>query len=214
MSAIVIINLTASAIAVLATASRQLWAFARNKGVPFSNWLAPTVLSQDIPMNAISVTLAVTVILSLINIGSSAALNAFFTISTASLMTSYMLTIGCLIIWRLRGHELPPSRFTLGRWGLWINIASMCFLLPWFVFSFFPATVKPNAESMNWGCLMYGFIVLLSTAYYLIYGKHSYMPPSEEVKQVVTATDQFYASSDGSERDTQHQEVSVEAEKL
>ena len=34
MTTIVIINFTASAIAVLATASRQLWAFARNGGVP------------------------------------------------------------------------------------------------------------------------------------------------------------------------------------
>jgi amino acid transporter len=41
MTAIVIINFTASAIANLATASRQLWAFARNRGVPFSAVLAP-----------------------------------------------------------------------------------------------------------------------------------------------------------------------------
>jgi amino acid transporter len=41
MTAVVIINFTGSAIAVLATASRQLWAFARNRGVPFSSFLAP-----------------------------------------------------------------------------------------------------------------------------------------------------------------------------
>jgi amino acid transporter len=41
MTTIVIINFTASAIAVMATASRQLWAFARNGGVPFSRFLAP-----------------------------------------------------------------------------------------------------------------------------------------------------------------------------
>jgi len=41
MAAFIIINLTASSIAVLATASRQLWAFARNRGVPFSSIIAP-----------------------------------------------------------------------------------------------------------------------------------------------------------------------------
>jgi amino acid transporter len=41
MTSVVIINFTASAIAVLATASRQIWAFARSKGVPFSRWFAP-----------------------------------------------------------------------------------------------------------------------------------------------------------------------------
>lgn len=37
---IMIITLTACCIAETATASRQLWSFARDKGVPFSNWLA------------------------------------------------------------------------------------------------------------------------------------------------------------------------------
>ena len=40
LSAILVITLTASAIACVATASRQLWAFARDGGVPFSNFVA------------------------------------------------------------------------------------------------------------------------------------------------------------------------------
>ena len=38
--AIMITALTACCIAETATSSRQLWSFARDKGVPFSNWLA------------------------------------------------------------------------------------------------------------------------------------------------------------------------------
>ncbi|KAL8748402.1 MAG: hypothetical protein Q9184_007330, partial [Pyrenodesmia sp. 2 TL-2023] len=37
---IFIINLTACCVSALATASRQLWSFARDKGVPFSGWFA------------------------------------------------------------------------------------------------------------------------------------------------------------------------------
>ena len=146
MCAIVIINLTASAIGTLAAASRQLWSFARNKGVPFSNWLAPSVLIQDIPLNAILVTLVVAVLLPLINIGSSAALQAIFTISAASLLTSYMITIGCLIHWRLRGQRLPKARFTLGRYGLATNIVSMCFLIPWFIFPSSRTPLTPQLQ--------------------------------------------------------------------
>lgn len=40
LAAVVIITLTASVIAVVATASRQIWAFARDNGVPFSSVLA------------------------------------------------------------------------------------------------------------------------------------------------------------------------------
>jgi choline transport protein len=40
MAAIIIITLIASAISTIATCSRQLWAFARDKGLPFSGILA------------------------------------------------------------------------------------------------------------------------------------------------------------------------------
>jgi amino acid transporter len=213
MCAIIIINLTASAIAVLATASRQLWSFARNKGLPFSNWLAPTVLPKDIPLNALYVSVSITLILSFINIGSSAALQAIFSISTSSLLTSYMITIGCIISWRLRGNQLPKARFTLGRWGLWINLTAMCFLLPWFVFSFFPNTPDPTAATMNWGSLMYGVVVIFATVYYLIWGRHSYSPPSEQVKQMIVTPDSFYLGSDKSEAETEQHHVIVTGEK-
>jgi amino acid transporter len=38
---IIILNYTAGCIAALAAASRQLWAFARNGGIPFSTVFAP-----------------------------------------------------------------------------------------------------------------------------------------------------------------------------
>ena len=40
LTSILIVALTASAIACVATASRQIWAFARDNGVPFSGWVA------------------------------------------------------------------------------------------------------------------------------------------------------------------------------
>ena len=40
MVTIMIITLTACCVSELATASRQLWSFARDRGVPFSDWLA------------------------------------------------------------------------------------------------------------------------------------------------------------------------------
>lgn len=198
MCSIVIINLTASAIAVLATASRQLWSFARNKGVPFSNWLAPTELPKEIPLNALFVSLAIAILLSLINIGSNAALQAIFSIASSSLLTSYIITLGCLINWRLKNKRLPRARFSLGRWGLWINIVAICFLVPWLIFSFFPNTVSPTAQTMNYGSLMYGSVIIFSSLYYLVYGRHTYQPPNEQVKRVMVGADAFEFALDGS----------------
>jgi amino acid transporter len=41
MTTVIIVCDMASAIASLAAASRQLWAFARSRGLPFSNFFAP-----------------------------------------------------------------------------------------------------------------------------------------------------------------------------
>ncbi len=46
MTAILVVNFCASSIASLAAASRQLWAFARNGGVPLSRFFAPV---RDLP---------------------------------------------------------------------------------------------------------------------------------------------------------------------
>jgi amino acid transporter len=185
MTAIMVINLTASAIAVLATASRQLWAFARNRGFPFSLWLAPTVLPKDIPVNTLFVSLGFTICLSLINIGSSAALNAIFSLNTGSLISSYLITISCTIIHRLRSRTLPKARFSLGRWGLPINIAAICYLLPVFVFSFFPSTPNPTPVTMNWGIVMYSGVIIISTLYYVFQGRFTFSPPTEQTKHII-----------------------------
>jgi amino acid permease len=41
MTTVLLVALAASGIASLAAASRQLWAFARSRGVPFSEFFAP-----------------------------------------------------------------------------------------------------------------------------------------------------------------------------
>ena len=123
MTTIIFVNLTASSIAVLATVPQQLWVSARNGGFQFSEWLAQLVLPKDIPTNVWVASLCFTICLLLINIGSSSALNAIFSLNTRDLMSNYLMTIGCTINRRLRGDPLPRARISLGRHGLLINIA-------------------------------------------------------------------------------------------
>jgi amino acid transporter len=135
----------------------------------------------NIPLNAVLVSLLVTTLLSLINIGSTAALNAILSLNVGSLLTSYMVCIGCVLVKRIRGQPLPPRRWTLGKFGMAINIISLAFLLPFFVFTFFPSVTPTNAVGMNWGSLMYGFMIIFSTCYYFVVGKKVYGPPLEKV---------------------------------
>lgn len=51
MSMILVLSSVANAMTNMATASRQLWAFARDGGVPFHTWFAHVPARFEIPMN-------------------------------------------------------------------------------------------------------------------------------------------------------------------
>ncbi|RLL98784.1 hypothetical protein CFD26_106363 [Aspergillus turcosus] len=183
MTAILVITLTASTITEVATASRQLWSFARDQGLPFSSFFAYVTPGWNIPLNSVMVSLAVTILLSLINIGSQVALSAIISLTITSLISAYILSIGCVLLKRIRGEPLPPRRWTLGRFGMAINIAALAFLLPIFVFAFFPLTSTVDTKTMNWSVVMYLGMLAFASVYYLIWGRHNFIAPVALVKR-------------------------------
>lgn len=88
------------------------------------------------------------------------------------------------MIWRrVTNQPLLPSEFSLGKWGLPINVASEIFLVVTFVFSFFPMTPSPAPVDTNWNVLIYGVVVLGSLLYYMR-ARHRYAGPVEYVRKL------------------------------
>ncbi|KAI4220842.1 MAG: hypothetical protein LQ349_007988 [Xanthoria aureola] len=183
MVTIIIITITACCVSEVATCSRQLWSFARDKGVPFSDWLAFVSPTMHIPLRAIIVSLCVTCFVSLINIVSTSALNAIVSLGVVALLSSYYITIACLIWRRLYGDALPVRRWSLGKHGLAINIASLIFMTPILFFAFWPVATPVEPSSMNWAVVMFFGVIIWSLVYYFIWGKHSYIGPVRVVKR-------------------------------
>ncbi|KAH2129280.1 hypothetical protein KXW66_008567 [Aspergillus fumigatus] len=183
MTAVLVITLTASTITEVATASRQLWSFARDQGLPFSSFFAYVTPGWNIPLNSVMVSLAVTILLSLINIGSQVALAAIVSLTITSLISAYILSIGCVLLKRIRGEPLPPRRWTLGRFGMAVNIAALAFLIPIFVFSFFPLTKTVDTKTMNWSVVMYLAMLTFASGYYVLWGRHNFIAPVALVKR-------------------------------
>ncbi|KAI4106121.1 MAG: hypothetical protein LQ339_003118 [Xanthoria mediterranea] len=183
MVTIIIITITACCVSEVATCSRQLWSFARDKGVPFSDWLAFVSPTMHIPLRAIIVSLCVTCFVSLINIVSTSALNAIVSLGVVALLSSYYITIACLIWRRLYGDALPVRRWSLGKHGLAVNIASLIFMTPILFFAFWPVATPVEPSSMNWAVVMFFGVIIWSLVYYSIWGKHSYIGPVRVVKR-------------------------------
>jgi choline transport protein len=102
-----------------------------------------------------------------------------------ALISSYTISISCITIKKLRGEPLPPSKWRLPkRYGLAINIISIFYLILVFIISFFPLATPVTPQSMNWNCLVYGFVVVFALIYYFIWGKHHYNGPVVHVKPI------------------------------
>ena len=132
---------------------------------------------MNIPLNAVFVSFLSGIVISLINLGSTVALNAIVSLTVSALLSSYILSIGSFFSRQLSKEPMPESRFSLGRYSMAINAISLLFLISFFVFCFFPTATPVTAQTMNWNCAMFGGIWLFATAYYMVIGRHAYRPP-------------------------------------
>ena len=101
---------------------------ARDKGTPCSGWLSKVRPGWDIPLNAVIFTYMFAMLITLINLRSAVALNIVTSLGTGALVSSYIVSISCLIIKRVRGEPFLPRRWSLGKFGLPVNIFSVGFL--------------------------------------------------------------------------------------
>lgn len=184
IAAIILVMEVCSAISILATASRQTFAFARDNALPFSKSLSNVNKRLQIPVTAVLVSTIITVLLSLINIGSTAAFNAIASVMIAALFTTYILSISAFIRARMLPGGIPRARFSLGVLGLPINVFAVAYLCFAIIFTFFPTANNPTPVDMNWSILVFGFVVMFAIVQYLIHGRHIYQAPVTQVRKV------------------------------
>ena len=131
-----------------------------------------------------AVSFVIVTLLSLINLGSAVAFNAIVSLSVAALLSSYLISIGCVRLKRWRGEPLPPARWSLGRWGAPLNTVALGYVAVAYVFTFFPQVTPVDPTTMNWSSTIYGAVIIFALVYYMIYGRHTYRGPVVLVKPV------------------------------
>jgi len=71
------------------------------------------------------VSIAFTCIISFINFGPVVGFNAIVSLTIIAITFSYTICIAALIWRRFFGKPLPKERFSLGRWGLLVNLVAL-----------------------------------------------------------------------------------------
>jgi amino acid transporter len=178
LTIIVLIIVIAANISWNASTARQTFAFARDNGLPFSKWISHVNTSKQLPVNAIILTCTITCLLSLINIGSSAAFNAIISVQVVAIMLTYAVSISCVLYRRVSHPELiPKARWSLGRWGVTVNSLGLIYVTFIFFWSFWPNQIPITASNFNWSVALFVGVLVISLIAYVVQGRHIYNGP-------------------------------------
>ena len=183
LTIMVLILVVASNVSFNASTSRQTFAFARDNGLPFAQWISAVHPQLQIPANAVFLSCLISALLAVINIGSDVAFNAIISLQIVALMFTYAVSISCVLYRRLYHPELlPPARWTLGRLGIPVNVAALIYVNFAFFWSFWPNETPVTLQNFNWSVLMFVGIFVLSVVYYVIHGRKVYVGPVMSVQ--------------------------------
>ncbi|KAK3069571.1 hypothetical protein LTR53_011981 [Teratosphaeriaceae sp. CCFEE 6253] len=193
--------LMVSNVAYQASTGRQTFAFARDGGMPFSKWIGHVNPKYHLPVNAVLLTAIITILLCIINLGSSDAFAAILSLAAVAQMATYSISISCVLYRRVTApHLLPKAQWGLGRWGVPVNAAGAAYA--WFAFfwAFWPASTPVAADSMSkseplvavssnyasmeeadhladYAIVMFGGVMILALIYFVVQARKTYAGP-------------------------------------
>jgi choline transport protein len=167
---------------VYASSSRLVWAFSRDRGLPASRFFSRITEWNKAPTNAVLLCFVVTTLLSLINIGSYTAFNAFLSLATIGFYFSYGLPI--LLFFIRRFNHANPIKF--GPWkmsrmvGMVNNVLALMFCTFLIIFLPFPSYLPVTAKNMNYAAPIFIGVMGFAIIFYFVYGHKNYVGPIKE----------------------------------
>jgi hypothetical protein len=132
-------------------------------------------------MNAIYTTLLATTILILITVKSHSPMRTILGLEVATLMSSYIISIGCLLRKRLLDESLPSAAWSLGGAGVWINAMAVGYAFWAFFWSFWPAEHHAGMLAMNWTFILYPVVLAGSVVVFVSRQRRMRLRPMELV---------------------------------
>jgi choline transport protein len=129
------------------------------------------------PLNALGLICFICFILSLIYIGSSTAYNAIISLSAIGLHISYLIPITFFMLRKLRGPPVTFGPFSLGRWGIPVNMFALCYLCFVIIWMPFPTELPVTGQNMNYAGPLILAIILAALADWFLSGHKRFEVP-------------------------------------
>lgn len=180
LTSTIVLSASGATVGLLASASRTVWAFARDGAPPFSRWLSRVNPKHNVPANSVCCVAGILSLFGLLNIASTTAFNAILSLTVESLALSYLLPIAMLLYRRTR----YPQDLVYGPWrlprrcGMAANIIAILYNGYICVFLLFPPFKPVTAENMNYAGVVLGGVLILAALRWVTGANKSYNGPS------------------------------------
>lgn len=169
------------AASTLTAISRQIWAFSRDDGLPFSWWIKKVNVKLSSPLRATWVGAGVALCIGLLCLIGPVASSALFSLAISANYFSWMvpnilrLTVG--------KHAFTPGAFYMGKFISpivnWISILFEAFII---ILVFFPAQQHGiTPDTMNYSCVFVGAVWFCSIAYYYAWKHKEFHGPKSNL---------------------------------
>ncbi|KLO85639.1 Uncharacterized protein LW93_14254 [Fusarium fujikuroi] len=161
--------------ASITSASRLLYAMARDKGIICHNYFAHIEPKLDVPVRTITLCFIFNVLFGLLYLGPAVAFGAYIASCTIFLNVSYVGPVIALLVRGrsiLKGYQTrkTPARMGL-RTGAVVNVIASVFVVVITIFFCFPTALPVSANTMNYVSAVVGVFYLLLALYWIVYGK-------------------------------------------
>jgi choline transport protein len=85
---------------------------------------------------------------------------------------------------RVRGEPLPASRFSLGKFGVPINVFTVLYVTVACIASFFPVVNSTDVAGINWSVVMFGGVLVIACVNYVFRGRKHYVGPVRHLNKI------------------------------
>src|SRR3954469_90347 len=127
ITVIVLISFVSCVLSLQAAASRLLYSYARDRMIFTSDALSRFSPTRHVPPVALTVAAVVpAVIVAIAELISASALLRVISFASAGIYIAFQMVVGAALVARSRGW-VPSGRFTLGRWGMPVNVAALVY---------------------------------------------------------------------------------------
>ncbi|MED6132301.1 Mitochondrial branched-chain amino acid (BCAA) aminotransferase [Stylosanthes scabra] len=159
--------------------SRMTYAFSRDGAMPFSS-LWHKVNKQEVPINAVWLSVVIAFCMALTSLGSMVAFQAMVSIATIGLYIAYALPIFFGVT--LAGKYFVPGPFNMGRFGLIVGWVAVLWVLTISVLFSLPVSYPITIKTLNYTPVAVGCLLILVVSYWLISGRHWFKGPVTNLK--------------------------------